>query len=726
MTYTPGTAFVFDGAPYTPSTTFDFYQNPVGTISGTLPLFTGYLLGVNDGLAGVIGGTLPLFTGVILAQFDPNVTRLTVNRLCADADATGKLSTKTAVARNQAVQFLMPTHAPRSPAVPLTHCHAVPVDNTLLTYHARYSDIDEGSLLTDAWCAPAKQLPQLHIKQCGTVDEAVMLSHQALAAFDLVEFIRTETGHPIDDSGRTIHTFIRIGYADPPAPYAYTPGTVFDFTREAEESEAYTPGTAFIWPYSVPEVELVENQQIGGIRHNAHSYFQYATPLYKRQCAKVQQASRPLPGKSLISIDPPREPPPIDPDHVTHTIPERALYMIEHSLSVTLLDLTPVPISSVSLSLDADAYAWQFRGTLADKTALALVQQPPNGDPVQLIITINGSEWRVIVERIEHSRQFAQRTINLSGRGLSALLGQPYEQPVSATQASDATVQQLAELQLPLGWSLDWQCPTWVVPNGAYTYNNQTPIQALAGIANDIGAIIKPSQTQQSLTLTPRYPVGPWHFALAVPDLVIPEAAILSLTQRPIVPSQINGVYAHGSEIGGVIGWCRLAGTDGSKLAQTVSNSLITDVIGARALGERILAANAQQPSIQSLTVPMDGDDFPLAQIGWLAQITVDSAPVRGIINAVSIEAGLGRVQQTIQIGEQSPNTWTQFKDLLPRDPLLVATLSSTDTTTSLMTLLDTGVVRVRGTGTVGNKYYIRSGKIDGPAPNLMQSEIVV
>jgi len=62
----------------------------------------------------------------------------------------------------------------------------------------------------------------------------------------------------------------------------------------------------------------------------------------------------------------------------------------------------------------------------------------------------------------------------------------------------------------------------------------------------------------------------------------------------------------------------------------------------------------------------------------------------------------------------------------MPRDPLLVGTLSSTDGTTSLMTLIDAGVVRVRGTGTVGNKYYLRSGRIDGDAPNMTQNDVVI
>jgi hypothetical protein len=226
--------------------------------------------------------------------------------------------------------------------------------------------------------------------------------------------------------------------------------------------------------------------------------------------------------------------------------------------------------------------------------------------------------------------------------------------------------------------------------------------------------------------MMPRYPYWPWDFAGATPDLVIPEAAIKSLSLRPRLGTQANGVYVHGGDVGGVLGWCRFNGTDGARLAETCSNNLMTDVIGCRALGSRILAGQYTQPIVKSLTTYLDGDVFPLAEIGMLAAITIGAETERGIINSVAIEATLSSVSQTIQIGEETPNVWALFKELLPRDPLLVGTLASTDGATSIMTLLDGGVISVRGTGTVGNKYYIRAGRIEGEAPTMVQQEIVV
>jgi hypothetical protein len=56
----------------------------------------------------------------------------------------------------------------------------------------------------------------------------------------------------------------------------------------------------------------------------------------------------------------------------------------------------------------------------------------------------------------------------------------------------------------------------------------------------------------------------------------------------------------------------------------------------------------------------------------------------------------------------------------------LVGTVASVSGETSLMTLIDGGVVRVRGVGAVGEKWYLRNGALDSKAPALTLSEIVI
>lgn len=497
----------------------------------------------------------------------------------------------------------------------------------------------------------------------------------------------------------------------------------------------YAPCGLFSYAFTGEKYQLIESVQRGGFRLSKSVNTATADTLDVHRCFKSEQALVRFNVKQRLAdtgggetgtTDPPRPPITPKPTTITFTIPRKTVYTMQHTITATLLDLTPLDVSDIALNVDADSWAWTFSCRLLNAGQLPLVVKS-DGTAVQIIITINGYSFNVLVEKVTRNRTFAKNSISLSGRSLTALLTLPYIQPVSATQSDLMNVQQLVALELPFGWEIGlWTAANWNIPAGAFSYTAKTPIQVIAGIAADIGAVIAPSRHSKKIDVIPRYPVLPWNYESETPDLIIPDAVIESLTYRNVVPAQGNAVYVHGSDVGGVLARCRLTGTAGDKLLQTVTNSLMTDVIGCRALGERLLAAQWEQPAIQSLTIPLNATDIPLAKIGDLVRIDIDDGHVFGIVNSVGISANLGKVSQTITIGEETANVWQRFKDLLQRDPLLVGTLSNTDGQTSLMTLIDGGVIRVRGTGVVGSKYYIRAGRIENEAPNLEVNELVI
>jgi hypothetical protein len=492
----------------------------------------------------------------------------------------------------------------------------------------------------------------------------------------------------------------------------------------------YTAAPDFVYPFTDAKKQLTESVQRGGYRLSTTAATKKATPFGRKSCFKSEKTKilynqRQVFGGGTI-IDLPRPPITPKPTTITFTIPRKTVYTMQHTITATLLDLTPLDVSDIALNLDADSWAWTFSCRLLNAGQLPLVVKS-DGTAVQIIITINGYSFNVLVEKVTRNRTFAKNSISLSGRSLTALLTQPYVQPASATQSDLMSVQQLVDLELPFDWEIGfWSAANWNIPAGAFSYTTKTPIQVIVGIAADIGAVVVPSRHSKKIDVMPRYPVLPWNYDSETPDLVIPDAVIESLTYRNVVPAQGNAVYVHGSDIGGVLARCRLTGTAGDKLLQTITNSLMTDVIGCRGLGERLLAAQWEQPAIQFLTIPLNATDIPLAKIGDLVRIDIDEGHVFGVVNSLGISANLGKVSQTITIGEETANVWQGFKDLLPRDPLLVGTLASTDGQTSLMTLIDGGVIRVRGTGIIDSKYYIRAGRIENQAPNLEVSEIVI
>jgi len=700
---------------------FSGINAPKGIVSGTLADLTGTIVGQLASNVGLINGVLADIGGEVEGHFDYNVHRFTVAAFRSAQEPAAKRTESARLPVGRAEPITLSACSVRGSGEPVPMSIAGLCESMLPCYPEVCSPMDRAENRNAGIAAPVEALTPIDRGLIGRTDDATDLRGAWVASLDLLEFLRILSRMDLEDSGQTLHTLIRVIHDEPPEGYRYTPGVGFAFPAPAD----YTPAAAFVSPYTVPSIDLAETISRGVLIGITRSSWQIAARIRPKLCVPVDEARKPPPGKSPW-IDPPRPDPETPPGHVVITLPTQSVYTMQHVITVeTLADSTEVPMSQVSLSLNAGAYAWQFSGTLADPGALSLVQLADN-EPVQLAVTVDGYVWHVIVEEIEHTRQFGKQSIGLKGRSLSALLGAPYFQPASAAYGSDLTVQQLAELQLPVGWTLDWEQETWLVPGGAYSYTNQTPIQALAGLAADTGSMLVPARSGQSLAMKPRYPVWPWEFAGVEPDLAIPEAAILSVGLRPRLGTQANGVYVHGGDIGGVLAWCRFNGSDGARLASTVSNNLMTDVIGCRALGSRILAGQYTQPMIKSLTLPLDGDVFPLAEIGQLAAITIGGETERGIINSVSIEAGLGRVSQTVQIGEETANVWALFKELLPRDPLLIGTLASTDGTTSVMTLIDGGVVSVRGTGTAGGKYYLRSGRIEGEAPAMAQQEVVV
>lgn len=72
------------------------------------------------------------------------------------------------------------------------------------------------------------------------------------------------------------------------------------------------------------------------------------------------------------------------------------------------------------------------------------------------------------------------------------------------------------------------------------------------------------------------------------------------------------------------------------------------------------------------------------------------------------------------------PNPYRVFKDLLPESPLLIGTVASSSGDVHVVTLIDGGMLTVRGEGTLGQRVFIRDGVIEGTAPSLTAEVIEI
>lgn len=260
----------------------------------------------------------------------------------------------------------------------------------------------------------------------------------------------------------------------------------------------------------------------------------------------------------------------------------RRTYMSVNSASlVRWPDLTPLPCTALTVETDFDSWCWALAATLAGPDAWALVQPNPLACEVQA--TINGQVWRFVLDVPSTQRSFNSDRVTLKGRSRSAWLHEPYTPSRDFSEANPREMEQLADAALAnTGWTADWQGENWVVPAGRYVAWN-TPVGALIRLANatDDGIYTHPSD--QTITLHKRWPVASWLLDAAVVDLLIPESAVISLSQSPVYSPPYNGVYVSGTSHG-ALALVKIAGTDGAlQPAEPITHELLCDADGVAA-----------------------------------------------------------------------------------------------------------------------------------------------
>jgi hypothetical protein len=423
------------------------------------------------------------------------------------------------------------------------------------------------------------------------------------------------------------------------------------------------------------------------------------------------------------------------------TIPRRRSYIVFHDIElVRLSDRLPVAPVSLGISLDCDSWSYAWSGSIGGADALEAVMPSALGEPVILEARIDDRIWHLVVEEWGHDRAFNRRTVRVSGRGLSAELATPAQEATSGSTAFDRTIQQAMAESIPFGspWSLEFApgTPDWLIPAGAYGWQNQSPIQAIHQAALSVGLVVIPQPAERVLVVQPRYPVLPWHYDETDPDLVVPDAALRVLSLATSFPAQANAVYVHGQEVGGMLARVWRSGTAGDHhIPETGISPLVTHTDGARLFGSRLLAAQERQPQVRTFELPLGGAHFPLVEIGQLISVELGGDDHRGIANSVGIavtnSGGKLSVKQTVTIGEETSNQWAAWKRILPEFPLLLGAVSILhgDGTVTVQPI-GGGTLRVRANEalalSLGTPVWVKDGRIQDLGPELPSIEIEV
>ncbi|MBL0422453.1 hypothetical protein JI739_19050 [Ramlibacter sp. AW1] len=354
-------------------------------------------------------------------------------------------------------------------------------------------------------------------------------------------------------------------------------------------------------------------------------------------------------GTDLLFNEGPWEPNAEQPPTETAILPIRRVYMVINNVSLyRISDNALVPALGLSLSLDADSWTWGFNASLP-VSAQALVE--PTDGPVELRVTINGTEFRVLAENISRERTFGESSIRISGRGHNAVLAAPYAPVMTFSNQEGRTARQLMDDVLtlngvPLGWTVDWGLTDWNVPAGAFARQG-TWIEALTSIAQAAGGYLLPHASAKTLRVRHRYPAAPWEWGTRAPDFVLPVDAVARESLRWIEKPAYNRVFVSGQDVG-VLGQVTRAGTAGDVLAPMVIDALITAAAAARQRGLAVLADTGHQIEV-SLRLPVL-PETEVIEPGAFVEYQDGSVTRRGLVRSTQIEAGMPEVWQTLGV----------------------------------------------------------------------------
>ena len=409
------------------------------------------------------------------------------------------------------------------------------------------------------------------------------------------------------------------------------------------------------------------------------SDFQSASAFVWCWCGRYQDAVPPPPGISIWVIPEPPAPQPcytpsthllfaalapadahllffcenhIDPpDGGTVVVPIRRVYFVINNVTLHRLpDGLPVPVFNLSLSLDAASWTWGFDAQLPAK-AEGLVAPGDASGPVELVASINGTQFRVLAESISRERSFGDASIRVSGRGRNAVLAAPYAPVMGFQQPQGRTARQLMDDVLtlngiPLGWDIDWGLTDWNVPAGVFTKQG-TWIEALVAIAGAVGGYLIPHPAEQRIRVRHRYPVAPWEWNTVTPDFVLPVDVVARESLRWIEKPGYNRVFVSGQDVG-VLGQISRAGSAGDVLAPMVVDALITEAAAARQRGIAVLADTGQQIEV-SLRLPVLAETG-IIEPGAFVEYQDGSVTRLGLVRSTQVEAGMPEVWQTLGV----------------------------------------------------------------------------
>lgn len=358
-------------------------------------------------------------------------------------------------------------------------------------------------------------------------------------------------------------------------------------------------------------------------------------------------------------------PVPIEPDPVGDPPPEpeiKRTYVIMNASSLIALPSgTPLDFADLNISLDADSFAWSMSARILNRASIDLIRPTAEG-PAEVIAMINGHEWRFVIERYSLDGRFAREQYQVSGVSRSQLLAAPYAPKLTGRVEAPINMSQLmAQLLEYTGFTVELQpnLIDYVIPAGAWGWDNKTAMEVIAELAASVGAVVVPNREADIIHIRHRYKqVGPWSY-LSQPieniDAIIADAMTTGYSSQWEPQPEYNAVFVSGVTSGVAVDVIR-TGTPGDKGAPDIFDDLNVDPAQCRLRGLNAIAAGGNQEIVTIESVLPTSGAPGLIEPAMLVEFRDTREPDKSwrgnvLSNSVSVaKPGAGRVTQTVKV----------------------------------------------------------------------------
>lgn len=358
-------------------------------------------------------------------------------------------------------------------------------------------------------------------------------------------------------------------------------------------------------------------------------------------------------------------PVPIEPDPVGDPPPEpeiKRTYVIMNASSLIALPSgTPLDFADLNISLDADSFAWSMSARILNRASMDLIRPTAEG-PAEVIAMINGHEWRFVIERYSLDGRFAREQYQVSGVSRAQLLAAPYAPKLTGRVEAPINMSQLmAQLLEYTGFTVELQpnLTDYVIPAGAWGWDNKTAMEVIAELASAVGAVVVPDREQDVLHIRHRYKqIGPWNYP-AQPieniDAVIADAMTTGYSSQWEPQPEYNAVFVSGVTAGVAVDVIRTS-TPGDKSAPDIFDDLNVDPAQCRLRGLNAIAAGGNQEIVTIETVLPTSGAPGLIEPAMLVEFRDTREPAKSwrgnaLSNSLTVaKPGAGRVMQTVKV----------------------------------------------------------------------------